>query len=169
MRESQGVGPPNVGAESERTDTLRLELPPGVDAERLLDAAADSWGAERTGPVSGGTIRLPVLAGIRRGRKILRTRLVSSTLEFEVEKESWQIHRSAVTILAGGAMGALTLVLWPFFPAMLALAPIGFFLALGAWLLVAARLSNAGAEEFLELVEQLAHEDVTATRSGPME
>lgn len=148
--------PASRRATSTADSAYSLELPAGTDVERLLDQAVTAWGAERAGRLSGGTIHLPVLAGLRRGVMLVRTRLVDGRLDLEVESESWKLHRGAAVILAGGALGAGSLVLWPFFPALLAVAPIGIFLAIGAWLLVAARLRNAGPHEFLQLVDEIA-------------
>ena len=45
--------------------------------------------------------------------------------------------------------GAVVAVLWPFFPRLLAVAPLGVALAVGGWLLVVSRLTTSGPEEFL--------------------
>jgi hypothetical protein len=57
-----------------------------------------------------------------------------------------------------GALGCAGVVLWPFFPRLLPLAPVGFLMAVATWLMVVARLRNSGIEEFLELVRSLCEE-----------
>jgi hypothetical protein len=57
-------------------------------------------------------------------------------------------------VLAIGGAGGVSTLLWPFFPHLLELVPLGAVVALGAWMLVVTRLRNSGPEEFLEAVAE---------------
>lgn len=116
--------------------------------------AVEDWGGRWQPGIDGGRLELPVTAGLRRG--VLAGRLAveghpaGSRLSLEVEESRWELHRSAVVVLLLGAAGALSVTLWPFFPALLGLAPVGAILAFAAWFLIVSRLRTTGAEEFLE-------------------
>lgn len=137
----------------------RLAQPPGA-ALAAVGEAAEMWGAAWRPGSRGGELELPVVAGVRRGVLSARIDVASSPpgsrLSVSVGEESWRVHRQAVTILALGGLGGLSLVFWPFFPRLLALAPIGVVLALAAWLLVVGRLQTSGVDDFLDVVEELA-------------
>ena len=66
------------------------------------------------------------------------------------------MHWQAVVILLFGTAGALATMLWPFYPRLLGLAPLGIVLSLAAWFLVASRLRSSGLEEFFAAVEREA-------------
>jgi hypothetical protein len=70
----------------------------------------------------------------------------------DVEQEEFQLNHGAVFVLLCGAIGGIAVMLWPIWPPLLALAPIGAVLAILAWLMVASRLRSAGVEEFFALV-----------------
>ena len=122
--------------------------------------AAEAWGARWD--AGSQALRLPVLAGIRRG--VVRGRLIpagddgATHLRLAVESSEWHVQTAAVVILAVSAVGALLTVVWPFFPGLLPVAPFGALLALGGWFLVVSRLQSSGPEEFLELVSKLAED-----------
>jgi hypothetical protein len=135
-----------------REHAIELALPP-ERALAALERTAEAWGAELAREGQGGRLVLPVMAGLRRG--FLRGRVTvtpsggGARLAFVVEESGYRLHRTAVAILALALAGAVATVLWPFFPRLLVLAPVGLALGLGAWLLVVSRLTNSGAEEFL--------------------
>ena len=136
-----------------------VELALGQDETLAAVAqAAEMWGAGWRREGSGGRLALPVTAGLRHGRLDGRVRTEPASgrgtrLVFRVETTRWHLHWRAVVILMIGAGGALTLTLWPFFPPLLDLAPIGVVVAFAAWFLVASRLRSAGPENFFELLE----------------
>ncbi len=114
--------------------------------------AASDWGAE----LAGGRLHLPVTAGLRRG--FMEGELAAealpdgSRLSFRVEKSEYSVRPGPVAVLLLGALGGLTLVVWPLYPPLLHLAPLGIVLALGAWFIVLSRLRVSGPDEFLERV-----------------
>lgn len=145
------------------TQTLDREFTQLPD--RVLAAvkeAADLWGAFWQPEDSGGQLALPVVEGLRRGVSNIRVRAESrpsgTTLQLAVESSRVHLHRSAVVVLVLGALGGVTVALWPLLPALLALAPAGAVLALVAWLLVVSRLRSRGAEDFLDLVVAVLEE-----------
>lgn len=128
-------------------------LPPD---EALAEVArvVEDWGGRWQPGIGGGRLELPVTAGLRRGvlagRLAIARHPAGSRLSLEIEESRWQVHRSGVAVLLLGAAGALSVTLWPFFPALLGLAPLGGVLAFVAWFLIVSRLRSSGAEEFLE-------------------
>lgn len=145
----------------------RREIPADGDAAlEAVDEAAEAWGAAWTREGAGGDLALPILAGLHRGW--VRARLVAepvaaepagaarTVLRLSVVERHEGVHVPAVFILLVSAAGAVLVVLWPFFPRLLPLAPFGALLALGGWFLVVSRLRSSGPEEFLELVEKVA-------------
>jgi hypothetical protein len=122
--------------------------------------AADEWGAEFSPGDPAGRLRLPVTFGLRRGFQSGHLAILpcatGSRLSFRVVTTETHLQPAAVGFLALGALGGITLMLWPFFPGLLRLAPIGAVLAFGAWFLVIARLHVSGPREFLERVAELA-------------
>jgi len=162
----QDGGPQDRGPQASPTRGVELA---GADRERALAAvaaAADAWGADwlrdgHDGSASrGGRLALPVLAGLRRG--VARVRVdtweqgAATRVTAREEERRDGLHVAAVVVLAISALGALTTVVWPFFPTLLPLAPFGALLALGGWFLVISRLQSSGPEEFLELVAKVA-------------
>jgi hypothetical protein len=134
---------------------IDLPLPP-EEAVSAVQRTAEDWGAEFERNGSGGRLRLPVLAGLRKG-------LVSGTVEVRPEAEGsrvvfwpeqsvYHVQTSAVMVLLVAVSGGILTVLWPFFPHLLSVAPFGAILALGGWFLVISRLRTSGPDEFLEAV-----------------
>ena len=129
------------------------------EALASIAEAAEAWGAEWSRQGTGGRLALPVTAGLRHG--ILDGRVWTepggeggrgTRVRFRVDETRWALHWRAVVILLFGALGAVAFTLWPFYPALLAVAPVSLVLAFAAWFLVASRLRNAGPEDFFELV-----------------
>lgn len=129
---------------------------------QAVGEAADVWGADwRPGePGGSGQLVLPTIQGLRQG--VLAGTLSTAPadggtlLQLEIEEHDFSINWSATAILTLGAIGGLTLVLWPLSPKILQLAPIGAVLAVVAWLLVVSRLRYSDAGDFLDLVAELA-------------
>ncbi|MDX1632035.1 MAG: hypothetical protein R3234_09250 [Thermoanaerobaculia bacterium] len=131
--------------------------------EEVLGAAREAvelWGGEWTETETenvAAEVRFPVQAGLR--HSVARARIRSERepagirLVLELDPLSWHLHGPAVAVLLPAALAALAVVLWPFFPALGALVPLGLVTALGAWFLVLTRLQNRGASELLETVE----------------
>jgi hypothetical protein len=134
--------------------------------------AASEWGAELAPGEGGGRLRLPVIAGLRRGW--MEGELAAdprsggdggTRLSFRVERQEHHLQLPAVAFLVLGAAGGILLLLWPFFPRLLRLAPLGAVLALAAWFLVLSRLQTSGPQEFLEMVAVVAGEEDAAPSS----
>ena len=122
--------------------------------------AAEVWGAGWQTEDAGGLLTLPVVQGVRQGVVYGRIDVAPSeggtSLSFKTEDALYKINKSALAILLLGALGGLTVVLWPLSPRILQLAPIGVVLALVAWLLVVSRLRSSGIDDFLDLTSELA-------------
>jgi hypothetical protein len=135
-----------------------LTLPP-AEVLAAIGRAADLWGADWHSGTAGGQLVLPVARGLRRGVSVVGVQLESSTvgshLLLRVERTETHLNRPAVAVLSLGALGGLITVLWPFFPNLMRLAPLGAVLALVAWLLVVSRLRSSDAEAFVELIAEL--------------
>jgi hypothetical protein len=134
---------------------IDLQLPPEAALSALRQTAED-WGAEFQGHGSGGQLRLPVLAGIRRGlitgNVEVRPAEGGSRVVFRPETSIYYVQTPAVVILLIAVASAVLTLLWPFFPKLIAVAPFGAVLALGGWFLVISRLRTSGPEEFLAAV-----------------
>ena len=137
----------------------QLPQPPTVVLE-AVSQASEMWGAEWRPGSTGGRLRLPIVQGIRygivTGELSVEAEGPGTRLLLEVEDISYALNRSSVAVLILGALGGLTVVLWPLSPKILQLAPIGAVLALVAWLLVVSRIRNSDADDFLALVSDLA-------------
>lgn len=131
---------------------------PVREARAAAARAAEGWGAELEGDDEGGTLHLPVVAGLRRGlvsgRLEIAPRAEGSRLSFTAERSDYHLSTASVVVLLVSAAGAILTVLWPFNPKLIPVAPFGVVLALGGWFLVLSRLRNAGPEEFLKAVEK---------------
>lgn len=142
---------------TEERHELEIGAPP-AEALAAVAAVAADWGAEWTPGDNGGQLRLPVIAGLRRGLLTGRIEILSSgddgsRLTLRAETTHWRVHGSAAAILVLGALGALPVILWPLKPELLALAPVGLVLMFLAWFMVISRLRTAGAVEFLEALD----------------
>jgi hypothetical protein len=79
-----------------------------------------------------------------------------SRLSLRVEGSEYRLRLAPISFLVLGGLGGLVLILWPLYPALLRLAPLGVVLALAAWFIVLSRLRVSGPEEFLGLVAAIA-------------
>jgi hypothetical protein len=143
-----------------------IDLPHAPAAAlRALGTAAEEWGADFAphssaatgGPGSGdGELRLPVVAGLRRGLLSGPVAVTpagrGSRLVFRPVAQDYYLETSAIALLSVAAAGALLTVAWPLFPQLLPVAPLGAVLAVGGWFLVLSRLRGHGPEEFLASV-----------------
>jgi hypothetical protein len=125
-----------------------------------VEQAAEMWGADWRPEGNSGRLRIPVVQGIRHGvvDGVLRVEPdpSGSSIAFEIEETTLVVNRSALVVLLFGALGGVSVMLWPLSPKILQLAPIGAVLALVAWLLVISRIRNSDAGDFLALVSALA-------------
>jgi hypothetical protein len=125
-------------------------------AREAIAAAARDWGAEWTPTADGGRLVLPVVFGLRRGEATGRIGVEpapgGSRLVWTLEESRLAVHRSSVVVLSLAAVPALGALAWPFFPPLLALAPLAAVLGFLAWWLVVARLRSSGPEDFLAAV-----------------
>ena len=76
------------------------------------------------------------------------------TVALEVKAAAYSLNWVAVSILAVGAGGGSLLLLWPLFPDLLALAPLGAVAAFSSWFLVAARLRTSSPEDYLQALAE---------------
>ncbi len=125
-----------------------------------IEEAAELWGALWRSEGEGGHLALPVVEGLRhglvRGHLAISASTDGTSLSLEIVDRELRLNRSAVFILVLGALGGLTVVLWPLSPRILQLAPLGVVLAIAAWLMVVSRLRSSGVDQFLDLVSELA-------------
>jgi hypothetical protein len=146
-----------------REHRLDLDFDRHEALERVAEAA-EIWGAHWRQEGTGGRLELPVTAGVRRGvlggRLWFESASSGTRAVLRIEESRYSLNLSAIGVLLLGAVGGFVIMLWPFFPQLLALAPLAGVLALVAWLLVASRLRTTGAEEFLELVAELGHREI---------
>ncbi len=139
------------GLEGKNSGTERVA---GAEQARICAAAAEiarDWGGEVLSQSTGRLeLAMPVAAGLRLGQVRLLVSVPSSggRVDWEITSEDWRLHRQATVVLTLGAIGSLAAAAWPFFPSLLPFASIGVVLALAAWLLVSARVSYRGVEQF---------------------
>lgn len=138
---------------------IDLSRPPEA-ALAAVGRAAESWGAEFQRDDQpdgrGGRLRLPVIAGLRRG--VMSGPLTveempeGARVVFRPEESVQVVQTGAVAILLVAVAGAALTVLWPFFPNLLPLSSFGAVMALAGWFLVISRLRTSGPQEFLATV-----------------
>lgn len=151
---------------------LDLDRPP-AEALAAVARTAETWGAGWQPGIGGGRLDLPLVAGIRHG--LVKGRLeverlgAGSRLTFRPEEAVYVVRTAPVAILALAGAGGVMTVVWPFFPALLPLAPLGAIIALSGWFLVVSRLSTSTPDDFLRLVAQVAGEEGAdgAAADGP--
>ncbi len=146
----------------ERTETT-LALSPTELAARI-DALADDWGGRWEGDATGGTLEIPVVFGLRRGALAGRVDIeangkAGSRVIWRLIESRLEVHRAAVAVLSFAAVPSLALLAWPFWPGLLALAPLALVLGFLAWWLVVSRLRSSGPEEFLAALSEPAGPD----------
>jgi hypothetical protein len=138
-----------------REHEIDLGEPPDL-VMAAVARAADAWGAELERQERGGLLHLPVVAGLRRGLVSgplsVEAIPAGSRLVFRAEESRHYVHTSSVAVLLLAGVGGLLTVLWPFYPALLPVAPFGAIFALGGWFLVVSRLRTSGPDEFLAAV-----------------
>jgi hypothetical protein len=140
-------------------------------ALRALGAAAEEWGADFAPAATGGPggeLRLPVVAGLRRGLLSGPVAVTpagrGSRVVFRPVAQDYYLETAAIALLSMAAAGALLTVAWPLFPQLLPVAPLGVLLAVGGWFLVLQRLRGQGPEEFLASVAGHAGTEIGAPR-----
>jgi hypothetical protein len=174
MRGEAGAAPTDAGADAPQVFRLRTER----DRDAALAALAttvEDWHGEWTASGQGGELRVPVEAGLRRG--FLRARVTAtshdraSELAIEVLESRWWLHRTAFALLLAAAIPAIAAMLWPFYPAVAPLVPLGLVLGAASWLAILARLRHRGAAELAGDVEaalaEPKHGDEAATAEKP--
>lgn len=141
---------------------IDLDRPPS-EALDAVGKAAEAWGADWQRGIEGGRLGLPIAAGIRRGLARGQIRVersgAGSRVSFQTEETLFYVQTAAVGILVLAAAGGALTVVWPFFPVLLPLAPLGAIVALSAWFLVISRLSTSTPDDFLRLVGEMAAGD----------
>lgn len=140
---------------------IDLDVPP-AEALKAVEKAAEAWGADWQRGIDGGRLDLPLAAGIRhglaKGSLAVERRGEGSSVSYRTEEAIYVVRTAPVAILAMAGAGGLLTVIWPFFPALLPLAPLGGIIALSGWFLVVSRLSTSTPDDFLRLVAQIAEE-----------
>lgn len=164
----QGAGA-GGGAGAGIEHRIDLDRPP-AEALAAVARAAETWGADWHPGIDGGRLDLPIVAGIRhglvKGRLAVEPRGAGSLLTYRPEDAVYVVRTAPVAILALAAAGGVMTVLWPFFPALLPLAPLGAIIALSGWFLVVSRLSTSTPDDFLRLVAEVAREERADTGDG---
>jgi hypothetical protein len=140
----------------------RLELAVSPEeAVAAVERALEDWGGRwERGGGTRGSVQLPVVAGLRygslRGDLQVAPRREGAEVILRIEEEIYHLQTQAVGLLGLSALGALTVVVWPFFPQLSSAAPLGAILALSGWFLVVSRLRTSGVEELFDLVSALS-------------
>lgn len=156
--------------------TTRVAAPATEILGAIKDAAEDwgaSWTAAGDGESAGGSLHLPVIAGLRRGFQEGRMTVDDGageggrTVRFQVERQTYRLWRPAIALLLVAAWGGVMSVIWPFWPHLLPYVPIGLVLAFSAWFLIVPRLRNEGAEDFLSMVSAYAEGPEEGSAPGP--
>jgi hypothetical protein len=142
-----------------REHRVELEVGP-AEALEALEQASEIWGGEWRREGTGGTLTLPVSAGLRHGHVhghiTTESRGARSALAFRTERIYYRLHVPAIVILLVGLFGGLLVVFAGFHPPLFELVPAGTFMSLAAWFLVVSKLKTRGSKEFFALVEELA-------------
>lgn len=128
-------------------------------AQEAISLAAEAWGAEWV-PDSprSGQLRLPILAGLRRGVLYGRLSLTpiptGCRVSWELERSDLRIHRPSFSLLALTAAFVLPVSAWPLYPPLLGLLPLAGVMGFLAWFLVLSRLQSSGPEEFFSTIAE---------------
>lgn len=167
-----GDGPAAVtvaaGAGHAGDRSYRVVVPAAVEVTlAALRGEVEAWGGEWTAGNGGGEVGLPVQAGLRFGRLRATARVQSASggceIVLAVHDEQWALDRSSVALLALAAVGGLATVLWPFFPPLGRLVPMGLVFGITAWLAILSRLRHHGPAELLAAVR----DELGAQPEGP--
>lgn len=155
-------GPVGAGHGAEIEHRIDLDCPP-AEALAAVGKAAEAWGADWQRGIDGGRLDLPIAAGIRhglvKGRLEIERRGAGSSVHYRTEDAVYVVRTAPVAILVMAGAGGVMTVIWPFFPALLPLAPLGGIIALSGWFLVVSRLSTSSPDDFLRLVAEVAAGD----------
>lgn len=121
-----------------------------------MSSAADEWGAEFAPHGAGGSLRLPVLHGLRRGlvEGSVRIEAADGGARVEVLQVSCaeSLNVPALCLLLLAAAGAVVSAIWPLYPRLLPLVPIGMLLAFAGWFQVS-RPQKRSPADFLRRIE----------------
>lgn len=142
-----------------------LEIPP-EEASEVVSQAVDVWGGgleDWGGETRSGLLHLPVAAGLRHGvvRGTLRIEPADggSRVVFWQESSEYRLQSTSVAFLCLSAVGALLVILWPFFPpdsGWMEVAPLGAVLALAGWFLVTSRIITRDVDDFFALLQEIS-------------
>lgn len=145
--------------------SIRLDIPP-EEAPQVVTEAVRAWGADFagwSGKPPSGRLRLPVAAGLRHGvvHGTIRAEPAEegSRVVFEQESQEYWLQSTSVALLCLSALGALLVILWPFFPpgsGWMQVAPLGAVLALAGWFLVTSRIITRDVGDFLDLLQEIS-------------
>lgn len=132
---------------------VELGLTPAAALAALAREAEERGGSYQPAGPAGGRLRIPVVAGLRRGwvegPVAAAPSAEGTALSFRPEESRYRVQRFAVVLLLLGALGALVVLFAPLFPVLVPALPLAAMLALVTWLFVVAGLRNSGAEELL--------------------
>lgn len=152
--------------------TTQLEIPPGEAAE-VVSRAVEVWGGGLEGwseKSRSGVLHLPVAAGLRHGvvRGTLRVEPADegSRVVFWQESSEYWLQSTSVAFLCLSAVGALLVILWPFFPpdsGWMEVAPLGAVLALAGWFLVTSRIVTRNVDDFFDLLQEVSASSAPTT------
>jgi len=155
----------------------RYEVSTDVNVDEALAAVgrtAEAWGASWSRSGKAGELRLPVNSGVRAGIVSGRIEAASAgtgtRLVFKVDESHYETNKQAVALLVGGGLSGIVLMLWPFFPLLLGLAPVAIVMALISWFVVGSRIRYNGPQDFLELITEQAGrepEPAESAQEGP--
>jgi hypothetical protein len=151
---------------------VRVELAttPARALADLARVAEEQGGSFESAGASGGRLRIPVVAGLRRGWVSGTVTAISgagtTTLSFRGEESAYHLQRSSVAVLVLGALGGLAFLVAPLVPALVPALPLAAMLAFASWLFVVAGLRNSGPEE---LLASLTEPDEPASDAQPTE
>lgn len=103
-------------------------------------------------------LELPSQHGLRRGVAVAAYEVEllgadGSRITITPEGGPLPIHWPSVLALGSGAIGGLTIMLWPFVPRLSAAMPLAFLVTLGAWFVVSSRVGYVGFNELADALE----------------
>ncbi len=135
---------------------------PEAEVRTLLAKTAELWGGELDS--ANGEVTLPVAAGMYQGWVRCRSKVTAGEGETHVEltvvAKAYRLRGRAAVVLAIALAGALVAIAWPFYPALLPLAPLGVGLVIAAWFLVIARLATSSPADYLAEITRFAEGEV---------
>lgn len=133
----------------------RPDLAPDVALARL-EEEVQVWG----GAVDRDRYRLelPSQHGLRRGIAVATyavERLGADGCRITITPAigPLPLHWPSLLALLSGALGGLSIVLWPFFPRLASAMPLAFLVTFGAWFIVSSRIGYVGFHELADALE----------------